>query len=187
MSTDLVWRAPDDSKIIPVDATQPLDKDLLRDYDICMTGTALKQFATEDTWIDLVQHVWCYARVSPAQKEFILSTLKDLNYITLMAGDGTNDVGALKKAHVGVALLNGSEEDLKQIAQNQQIDRLKKMYESQLKLMSRFNAPPPPLPAAIAHLYPEVVEAQKKAAETHSAERKAAGTPGKVHLPLLTF
>jgi cation-transporting ATPase 13A1 len=171
--TDLVWRSVDDSKIISVRVNEPLDKDILDNYDICMTGAALKQFAETPAWQQLVQYTWVYARVSPAQKEYILATLRTLGYTTLMAGDGTNDVGALKQAHIGVALLNGSEDDLKKIAEHQKIERFKKVYESQLKLSQRFNAPPPPVPAALAAHYPEMVAAQQKAKADHATARQA--------------
>jgi cation-transporting ATPase 13A1 len=127
---DLVWRTVDESKVIPVDPSEPLDLSLFEEYDICVTGAAMKQYESRSSWKDLVQNTWVYARVSPAQKEFILTTLKTLGYTTLMAGDGTNDVGALKQAHIGVALLDGTPEDLQKIAKYQKKERIKNVYES---------------------------------------------------------
>merc|ERR1711939_1210168 len=78
-----------------------------------------------------------------------------------------------KQAHIGVALLNGTEDDLKKIAEHAKIERFKKVYESQLKLSQRFNAPPPPVPPTLAEHYPEIVEAQKKAKEQGESARRA--------------
>lgn len=54
----------------------------------------------------LAPFVTLFARVSPSQKEDIVLALNDAGHFTLMCGDGTNDVGALKAAHVGVSIIN---------------------------------------------------------------------------------
>ncbi|PPQ99954.1 hypothetical protein CVT24_009533 [Panaeolus cyanescens] len=169
---DLTWRTVDERKSIPVDPSKPLDVTLFDTYDICITGAAMKQFEGTPAWNTLCENTWVYARVSPSQKETILTTLKTLGYVTLMAGDGTNDVGALKQAHIGVALLDGTPEDLQKIAERQKLERIKSVYESQLKITARFNQPPPPVPPAIAHLMPEAVAAQQRAAAALEAARK---------------
>ncbi|GAB1522819.1 putative cation-transporting ATPase 1 [Rhizoctonia solani] len=170
--TDLVWRTVDETKIIPVNPSEPLDASLFEQYDVCITGAAMRQYERTPSWPILVQNTWAYARVSPIQKELILTTLKGLGFTTLMAGDGTNDVGALKQAHIGVALLDGTPEDLQKIAEHARVERIKKVYESQLKISARFNQPPPPVPQAIAHLYQDVVAAQQKAAADLQDKRK---------------
>lgn len=170
---DLAWRTVDESKIISVNPEEPLDTSLLDKYDVCITGTAMKHFEHRESWKYLVQNTWVYARVSPAQKGTIVTSLRSLGYITLMAGDGTNDVGALKQAHIGVALLNGTVEDLKKIAERQRLERIKKVYESQLKISARFGQPPPPVPPAIAHLLPDAVQAQQRIANQHQVARQA--------------
>ncbi|AEO58315.1 hypothetical protein MYCTH_2305576 [Thermothelomyces thermophilus ATCC 42464] len=150
----LIWRSVDDKVRIDVDPTKPIDPEIIKTKDLCVTGYALNKFKGQVGWKTLLRYTWVYARVSPKQKEDILLGLKDMGYYTLMAGDGTNDVGALKQAHIGVALLNGTQEDLTRIAEHARNTKMKDLYQKQVDLMKRWGQPPPPVPVMIAHLYP---------------------------------
>ena len=171
-SNELVWRNVDETKIIPVSPEEPLDQSLFNTYDICITGAALKQYESLPSVTTLIQNTWVYARVSPSQKEFILNTLKDLGFTTLMAGDGTNDVGALKAAHIGVALLDGTMDDLKAIAEHHRLERMKKVYEQQCSISARFNQPPPPPPPVLREAFPELAATHQAVATDHQNARK---------------
>jgi cation-transporting ATPase 13A1 len=47
-----------------------------------------------------------FARHAPREKEAVVAALNACGKFTLMCGDGTNDVGALKQAHVGISLIS---------------------------------------------------------------------------------
>jgi cation-transporting ATPase 13A1 len=101
---------------------------LAKKYSLCVTGASLNAAAALDgvslgkdsgskdkrglgggmggLW-DYLDSVAIFARMSPLDKECVLKRLKQQGRHTFMCGDGANDVGALKQAHVGVALLSG--------------------------------------------------------------------------------
>ncbi|KAG0334874.1 hypothetical protein BG000_007965 [Podila horticola] len=82
-------------------------------------------------------------------------------------------------AHIGVALLDGKPEDLVRIAEYNQIQRLKNVYENQLKFTARFNMAPPPPHAKIAQFFPPEVIAAKQQAAREAASIDAVDENGR--------
>ncbi|THG10151.1 hypothetical protein TEA_009857 [Camellia sinensis var. sinensis] len=98
------WVSPDETEIIGYS-----EKDvetLSETHDLCIGGDCFEMLQRTSAVFKVIPYVKVFARVAPEQKELIMTTFKTVGRITLMCGDGTNDVGALKQAHVGVALLN---------------------------------------------------------------------------------
>lgn len=109
------WESVDKEVIVPFDSSN-IEKSLeiWKNYALCLTGDSLdylKQNSME-ILMKLLPHVVIHARCEPKQKEFIVTSLQELGFTTLMCGDGTNDVGALKHAQVGVAILSSPTEKL---------------------------------------------------------------------------
>lgn len=103
-----IWISINEDQVEQIDVKNY--KQLIQSYDLAITGDGL-QYLNEfkhEYFLKIVPHVSVYARFAPKQKEKIITTLRSLGYFTLMCGDGTNDVGALKHAHVGVSILSNT-------------------------------------------------------------------------------
>ncbi|KAL3639680.1 putative manganese-transporting ATPase pdr2 [Castilleja foliolosa] len=98
------WVSPDETNTISYrkDEVEALSES----HDLCIGGDCLEMLQQTSSTLKVIPYVKVFARVAPEQKELIITTFKSVGRVTLMCGDGTNDVGALKQAHVGVALLN---------------------------------------------------------------------------------
>ena len=75
--------------------------------EICVTGAALEVMSAEKdynyvNWI--IGRSRIFARINPDQKTWIVNRFISLGKFVGFCGDGTNDCGALKAAHVGLAL-----------------------------------------------------------------------------------
>lgn len=80
---------------------------LASQYNLCCTGQSFLHLTPDhDLWSQL-EHIRVFARMTPELKERVMTNLKTHGHHTLMCGDGANDVGALKQADIGMALLSG--------------------------------------------------------------------------------
>ncbi|XP_075992029.1 endoplasmic reticulum transmembrane helix translocase [Anticarsia gemmatalis] len=109
------WKSIDEEFNLPVNPYET-SKQFTSKFDLCITGEGLTYLNEyhHQFLLELMPHIKVFARFAPKQKEFVIVTLKSLGYVTLMCGDGTNDVGALKHADVGVAILANAPERLRE-------------------------------------------------------------------------
>jgi P-type Ca2+ transporter type 2C len=76
---------------------------LLRADGRVLDGAKLDQLDDTD-FLDIVEDVDVYARVSPQHKVRIVEMLRHRGHVVAMTGDGVNDAPALKRADIGVAM-----------------------------------------------------------------------------------
>ena len=101
-----------------------------------MTGKELDRTSNVG-YLKIAPEIQVYARVKPTQKMKIVETLKKLDNIVAMTGDGVNDAPALKKASIGVAMGDGTDvakEASDMILQNNDFTTIVKAIEGGRKI-----------------------------------------------------
>jgi cation-transporting ATPase 13A1 len=103
----LFWKSYDDgSKVAEFVAAEI--PELAKTHDLATTGNCLAAaFEQDEDMRSVLEHIKVFARMTPDAKETVIECLHSVDKLCLMCGDGANDVGALKQADVGVALLSG--------------------------------------------------------------------------------
>ncbi|KEG11588.1 putative cation-transporting ATPase [Trypanosoma grayi] len=117
-SAAVVWHDASTGDSVSLDERAILDKTFVRtrkhmtpaedEWDLCVNAENISPTAMTALIAACNEKISVWARCAPTQKEDIVTDLKKKDHIVLMAGDGTNDVGALKQAHTGIAVLNAA-------------------------------------------------------------------------------
>lgn len=99
--------------------------------------TVLFDPAAQEVLKVLVPLISVFARHAPRQKEAVIAAYNLSGRHTLMCGDGTNDVGALKRAHVGISIISAPEIESKTRKATAKLQKKKKQRASTLEASLR--------------------------------------------------
>ena len=103
----LCWKSYEDGSTVAAYSSSNLPA-LSKEYDLATTGKSLAlALQTDEGTKSVLGYIKVFARMTPDAKETVIECLHSVGSLCLMCGDGANDVGALKQADVGVALLTG--------------------------------------------------------------------------------
>lgn len=82
---------------------------ILKKGDIAITGADLDKMSDEE-FLNKIQSIKVYARVSPENKVRIVKAWRSLDKVVAMTGDGVNDAPSIKQADIGIAMgITGTE------------------------------------------------------------------------------
>jgi len=104
----MFWQSYDDDSRVQGYEAKKVRELSLSGYDLATTGKNLMSaFDFDEGTTRVLGYFKIFARMTPDAKETVIECLHSVGTLCLMCGDGANDVGALKQADVGVALLSG--------------------------------------------------------------------------------
>eukprot|EP00762_Andalucia_godoyi_P006090 ANDGO_00393.mRNA.1 putative manganese-transporting ATPase PDR2 len=80
-----------------------------KNFEFVISGEVLRHMSSTEASNVLKEYAsncHVFARMAPSQKEDVIHVLQAVDRQILFCGDGTNDVGALKASHVGIAIVS---------------------------------------------------------------------------------
>jgi cation-transporting P-type ATPase 13A2 len=107
---EILWKNVDNDRDV-LDSSTIFEFNFLNKIELGITGKAFEKIYEKHTPLHLNSPLYklicnckIFARMLPDQKMKLVEAYQEIEYFTGMCGDGANDIGALKAAHVGVSL-----------------------------------------------------------------------------------